>query len=179
MEPPTRRSSQRLQSRQQNPPIAGRRTKRTIEPSTKCKTPVFTSSGSDQEAQSKRRKRPQRKRTKVSLPVVPLDPKNDPSPDETKPAKIRQPISGLIHPTLKSSWAINNAVDMCFIFDAVSPARQFKRGVEFNERGKFPEYNDRAPGDVTETDMVGPPGLMPYMPRDSTYVPHLLANWFT
>ena len=86
-------------------------------------------------------------------------------------------LTGPIHATLKNSWAINNAVDMCFIFNAVSPSRQFKQGVEFNERGKFPEYDDRAQGDVTEMDMVGPPGLMPFMPRDNTYVPHPLAKW--
>ena len=56
---------------------------------------------------------------------------------------------------------------MCYIFDAVSPARQFKRGLPFAESATFPDYADGSPGDITETDMKDDPGLMPYMPRDN------------
>lgn len=182
MEQATRRSN-RLQSRRDNarppkrkPPPPSRRTKRTIKPSTKRKTPVYTSSSSD-DGQSKPKKRP-RRRT-LPAPAAPtLDPKKDPTPDETNPTAITQPISTLVHEALKNSWAINTTVNMCFIFDAVSPARQFKRGEPFDESGTFPDYDDGSPGDVTETDMAAAPGLMPYMPRDNTYVSHTLTDTF-
>jgi len=52
---------------------------------------------------------------------------------------------------------------MCFIFDTISPARQFKRGMPFDEDGEFPEYAEEESGNVTETD--DNLGLMPYMPE--------------
>ena len=85
------------------------------------------------------------------------------SPDDvTDPAKVKQPILHLIDPALVAAWDINTDHEMCFIFDAISPARRFKRGMVFNEDADFPQ--DTCDGDITETD--GPdPGWMPVNPR--------------
>lgn len=121
--------------------------------------------GSDGEGPKPKRSRrlPPKKPVPIPIPSGPPDPLRDPAPNETTPANIEQPITGLIHPTLLNSWTINKSVDLCFIFDIVSPARQFKRGVVYNEDDDYPEYDDGAPGDITETD--GDPPLMPYKPR--------------
>ena len=92
-------------------------------------------------------------------------PEVDPPASETNPANITRPISTAIHPNLMSAWRINQALPMHFLFDSTSPARQFKRGMPFDEDKEFPEYDDGDPGDITETD-VPPDGLMPYMPRE-------------
>jgi hypothetical protein len=52
---------------------------------------------------------------------------------------------------------------MWFIFDAVSPARRFKRGVMYSDDAEFVDYNPRSPGDFTETDCE-PVGWMPVKP---------------
>jgi hypothetical protein len=122
-----------------------------------------TFSGSDGEGPKPKRARKLPPKKPVLIPSGPPDPLRDPAPDETTPANIEQPITGLIHPALLNSWTINKSVDLCFIFDTVSPARQFKRGVIYNDDDDYPEYDDGAPGDVTETD--GDPPLMPYQPR--------------
>lgn len=155
--PSDRRRSTRLQTQQKA--TAGQR---GTSARSKRNTPIETSSSSEEE-------RPKRQKTtkilRGTIPIPPLDPASDPAPGEITPANIVQPISGLVHPALRNAWAINKSVNMCFVFDAASPARQFKRGVLFDEDGTFPDYNDEAPGEVTEND-VDSPGLMPFMPRD-------------
>jgi len=90
-------------------------------------------------------------------------PEDDPSPGDTDPSTIKQPIASTIHNSLKTAWKINNSLPMCFIFDAVSPARRFKRGMAYDPEMDFPEYDEeKESGNVTETD-EGPPGLMPYV----------------
>ena len=95
---------------------------------------------------------------------VKWDAANDPAPGETDSAKISQPIYRLVHGSLKEAWMVNNSLPMCFTFDAISPARRFKRGMEYTDSDKvdFPEYDASESGNVTETD--GPdPGYMPYL----------------
>ena len=95
-------------------------------------------------------------------------PKEDPSPGDTNPSTIKQPISGIIHENLKTAWKINNTLPMCFIFDVVSPARRFKRGMAYDDEVEFPEYDEeKESGNVTETD-EGPNGLMPYVHDEYT-----------
>jgi hypothetical protein len=91
----------------------------------------------------------------------PMDTDSEPSPGETNPAKVNRPVTTAIHGNLKNAWRINKALPMCFIFDYISPAHRFKRGMPFDEEAVFPEGNS---GDVTETD-ADPPGLMPIMPK--------------
>ena len=119
-------------------------------------------SSSDDDAEEK-------EATKESLPCHSLTPADDPAPTETNPTKIKQPISSLVHECLTSAWVINPKSKLHYLFDVVSPVRQFKRGMPYVEEGQFPEYSPETAGDITETD-GGPDGLMPYMPREYLYV---------
>jgi hypothetical protein len=77
------------------------------------------------------------------------------------PSEVRRPVISLVDPALAAAWKVNQTHNMCFIFDSVSPARRFKRGMVFDEAADFPE--DTHDGDITETD--GPdPGWMPVDP---------------
>ena len=78
--------------------------------------------------------------------------------------EINQPTSRLVHPALTSAWAINPSMKLRFLFDYVSPARQFKRGTVFDQSLPFPRYDGQDPGDVTETDGE-PDQWIPYMPQ--------------
>jgi hypothetical protein len=63
---------------------------------------------------------------------------------------------------------------MCLVFDCVNPARQFKRGTQYNsdDEDPFPEYNPDPDNDseVTEDDDVGGTGQQPYLPVIPEYV---------
>ena len=83
------------------------------------------------------------------------------SPGETNPARVGRPTPEHIHGSMTSAWKLNRGLQMCFIFDALSPARRFKRGMLYTEEGTFPDYNEGEAGYVTETD-VDYPGLMQY-----------------
>jgi hypothetical protein len=64
------------------------------------------------------------------------------------------------------AWKVNVDMPLCFIFDYISPARQFKRGEVFDEEGPFAEYDPNPAHDpnVTETDKDGT--TLPYRPID-------------
>jgi len=81
--------------------------------------------------------------------------------DITDPAKVRRPVISLIAPALADAWRINRKHDMCFILDAVSPARRFKRGMIYDDEATFPD--DTRDGYITETDCPAP-GWMPVDP---------------
>ena len=86
---------------------------------------------------------------------------SEPSPDEVDSARVGQPTSTSIHQNLQSAWRVNRRLPMCFIFDSISPARRFKRGMLHSEEADFPIYSDSEAGNVTETDAT--PALMPYL----------------
>ena len=92
----------------------------------------------------------------------------DPSPEEVKPANVNGPIRALIHRNLANAWSINKKLQMCYIFDSVSPARHFKRGMPFSAKADFPILEGDELGNVTDTD-VDPPGLMPYAHNPHRY----------
>jgi hypothetical protein len=52
---------------------------------------------------------------------------------------------------------------MCFIFDAITPARQFKRGMPYQADAEFPDYGPEPWVDLTESDDPTT-GWMPYKP---------------
>jgi hypothetical protein len=166
MKPAPRRST-RVQNRNTNVATSPK-TRRSTRTSTKRKSPpVYTSSSDDEKTE---RKKPST-RQKEHLPTKPSNlrnnSKNDPEPGETTPSNVNQPVSTLVHPNLTSAWTINKAMPMCFIFDTVLPARQFKRGLVFSEDpdAPFPRHNEVDPGEITETDMdeSSGPGLTPIM----------------
>jgi len=82
----------------------------------------------------------------------------------TDPKKVDRPVNALVHPALINAWEINNQHSMPYIFDAVDPARKYKRSMRFDEDADCPVYGSEDDGDVTETNGP-PPGLMEYMPH--------------
>jgi hypothetical protein len=160
------RSRAKLQDSEPNSSEEGNAPGPSRKPGRKRKAPKSDSSDDDAEPKEKDR-----------LAIIPLNPAKDPASGETAPTKIRQPISGLVHHSLTNAWEVNPDMKMCFIFDAVSPARQFKRGAKFSDSKQYPDYDDTRPGDVTETD--GKHFWMPYMPRTYEYVFRKSPNlWF-
>jgi hypothetical protein len=70
------------------------------------------------------------------------------------------------------AWRINTDHRMALIFDAVNPARQFKRGEILDEKADadeaFPTYSPSPSTDlnVTEVDEHSDGDLKPYAPID-------------
>jgi hypothetical protein len=94
------------------------------------------------------------------------------------PAEVKRPVIKLVSPALAAAWRVNRKQEMCFIFDAVSPARRFKRGMVFDEKADFPK--DTRDGNITETDGPGP-GWMPVDPGLvrcvwNHFTPHIHTN---
>ena len=154
--PPAIRRSKRLQTVKSADLTQG--TRKSTRTGIKRKAPEYSSSDSDEELPDP--KAP----LATHLPITPLDPAKNPPPNETTPGKITQPLAELIHPALTSSWTINPSMNMCFIFDVISPARQFKRGTKDDDSIPFPAYNDAHLSDVTETDGVDTSWIQ-YMPK--------------
>jgi len=77
------------------------------------------------------------------------------------PGKVRWPIANLVSPALATAWKVYPKQKMCFIFDPVSTAHQFKQGMLYDEDSDFPR--DTLDGDITETDGPGA-GWMPVAP---------------
>jgi hypothetical protein len=69
----------------------------------------------------------------------------------------------LVHRNLGSAWKINRNHQMCYIFDAVVPARQWKRGTVYTDDDPWAEYGPPPWPDLTETDDKNT--LKPYYPR--------------
>ena len=98
---------------------------------------------------------------------------NDPHyVDVDDPKRIIGPVPGLVCPALRNAWKINNFNSMGFIFDVINPARQFKRGMEYDEQSDSP-YADYDPDpkndpNVTETDEDAT--TQPYNPKIYRYV---------
>lgn len=95
-----------------------------------------------------------------------MDTEPDPTSAKIDPVDISEPVTALVHKNLRNAWQINKNLPICFIFDSISPARRFKRGMPHNENIDFPVYNDKESGNVTETDDVACPGWMQYMQDD-------------
>ena len=100
---------------------------------------------------------------------VEADGEGSPPPQEPHQLAITRPSLKLIHLNLRSAWKINSNLGICFIFDAVSPARRFKRGMPYDDDADFLDYDDEESGNVTETD-GDPPGFMPYNVEEYEYV---------
>lgn len=90
------------------------------------------------------------------------DSNSDPN-NETNPRLVKGPVRELIHENLAGAkWKIYRH-QMCYIFDAVVPARQWKRGTVYTEEEPWAEYGPPPWPDLTETDRL--PRQKPYYPR--------------
>ena len=83
------------------------------------------------------------------------------------------PVPSDVHPALASAWEINPKMmnKKHFLFDAVPPYVEYKRGEKFEMSKDFPERGDDTPSELTDTQMDGDgEEQMSYNPRDYTYV---------
>jgi hypothetical protein len=81
----------------------------------------------------------------------------------TDPTAVEEPVLDLVHPKLADAWKVHPRHQMCYIFEAVTPGRQWKRGTVYTEEVPFAEYGPAPWPDLTETDDLNT--LKPYFPR--------------
>ena len=74
---------------------------------------------------------------------------------------VTHAVESLVHPALRGAWAINNHLPMAYIFDAVCPARRWKKGMPYDDEADYPDYDSDHPKELTYTNGP-PPGLMPF-----------------
>jgi hypothetical protein len=98
-----------------------------------------------------------------------IDPSCDEYAEITDPALVTCPVNSCILPVNSDAWTVVSGNPMWFIFDSYSPARNFKRGMPFDENKDFPIYNKVSCDDLTETD-DNPIMLMPFAPMAYKYV---------
>ena len=114
-----------------------------------------------------------------TLPPLPQpdeapDDDNLSSDDQTDPLEVIEPVARLIHDNLgEVKWQVYSNHQMCYIFDSVTPARQWERGSIYSEDDPWAEYGPYPWSDVTETEAPDKP-QRPYYPIDHTCVSHLL-----
>lgn len=82
---------------------------------------------------------------------------------QTNPKVVTKPVAKFVHPKLKKGWKIHSLHQMCYIFDAVTPGRQWKRGTVYTEAEPWATYGDDPWADLTETDPDDK--YQPYYPR--------------
>lgn len=92
--------------------------------------------------------------------------------DTTDPGSVTRPVTNLVDPALATAWSVNKKHKMAFIFDAINPARQFKRDQLYDDDADdddaFAKYDPspESDSDVTECDSDG--DLQPYEPIHHT-----------
>ena len=80
-------------------------------------------------------------------------------------SSVPRPVASLVHPNLvKISRKVYPAHQMCWIFDAVVPASQWKRGTIYTDEDPWAEYGPSPWPDLTEADERKLP-QKPYYPR--------------
>jgi hypothetical protein len=86
--------------------------------------------------------------------------------DTTDPEMVTGPVLDLADTALKEAWMVNTDHRMALIFDAVNPAREFKRDriCDKYSNDRFPEYDPtpESDSDVTDRDEEG--NLQQYNP---------------
>lgn len=86
--------------------------------------------------------------------------------DTTDPTIVTEPVDEYIHEKLEAAWKVHPKHQMCYIFDFVTPGRQWKRGTKYTEQDPFADYGLPPWPDLTETDDLNV--LKPYRPRAFT-----------
>jgi hypothetical protein len=81
----------------------------------------------------------------------------------TDPTAVEEPVLDLVHPKLVDAWKVHPRHQMCYIFEAITPGRQWKRGTVYTEEDPFAEYGPAPWPDLTETNDLNT--LKPYFPR--------------
>jgi len=94
-------------------------------------------------------------------------PNTRPSPnDQTNPRLVKGPVVHLIHENFAGvKWKIYKQHQMCYIFDCVTPGRQWKRNSRYSDADLWATYGSAPWPDLTETDEKEYP-QQPYFPRE-------------
>ena len=82
-------------------------------------------------------------------------------------AQVTEPVLSLVSKKLlRTGWKVNRHLQMCYIFDSVSPAQQWKRGTMYTEDDPWATYGPGPPWpDLTESDKTGTPQQL-YFPQE-------------
>ena len=90
-------------------------------------------------------------------------------PTLTNPKEVDRPVIKMIHDNLTRAYRINRRLPMCFIFDHISPACQFKRGTTYGPNTPFAQWTKEELAEATETDEpdeeTGDAKLVPFDPK--------------
>jgi hypothetical protein len=73
-----------------------------------------------------------------------------------------------VHENLINGYRIHRRGQLCYLFDYITPGRQWKRGTKYSDKTPWAEYGEPPWPDLTETDEQGV--LQPYYPREFTCV---------
>ena len=85
-----------------------------------------------------------------------------------QPGYATTPDKTLVNKNLREAWRVHRTHQMCYIFDFVTPARQWKRNTVYSEDDPWAKYGRGPPwADVTETDEKEH-SQQPYFPVDYT-----------
>ena len=77
-------------------------------------------------------------------------------------SQVIHPVWPMVHGSMRRGWRINQSHDMCFIFDAVKPCKEFNGDMPFDPTQDYPELGPENAHTVTDDDHD--PGLMPFAP---------------
>lgn len=101
-------------------------------------------------------------------PDVEPGPHPTPRPEsdyETDPQKAFEPVIDVMHVAFgEVQWKLHNKHQMCYIFDFVIPAMQWKRNTLYSEEEPWAEYGPPPWDDLTETERN--PSQQMYYPID-------------
>ena len=106
------------------------------------------------------RSEPPKTATKRKREVSPVNPK------ETNSRKVTGPVLELVDPKLLKGYKVNNDLEMCYIFDFVPPARQWKAGTKYTEDAPDVEYGPSPWPDLREVEHENGHRLRSYYPRN-------------
>ena len=117
---------------------------------------------------------PKRKRE----PRLRPDPKPDPprpkpdvtpfNPLQTDSSLVTGPVIEAVHERLHDAYRVHNNHEMCYIFDFVPPARQWKAGTEYSEKGNDVEYGPAPWQALREVEHEDGHRLQAYYPRETS-----------
>ena len=95
-----------------------------------------------------------------------VDPGPHPESDyETDPQEVVEPVIDVMHEAFgEVQWKLHNKHQMCYIFDFMIPAMQWKRNTVYSEEEPWVEYGPPPWDDLTETERD--PSQQVYYPID-------------
>ena len=120
-------------------------------------------------------KRIRPRRTPVPEPTPKRTPKRKPkggegsdevNPLQTDSREVTGPVIEAINANLQNAYKIHKAHQMCYIFDFVTPARQWKTGTEYTEDGPDADYGPQPWPHLTEVEDKDGYELKSYYPRE-------------